>query len=245
MVRSALPIGAGLGSSAAYSVCITAGLLYAHRHISLDQVLHLHQLDVKELHHGRRVVPTEHSDLVNAWAFVAEKINHGAPSGVDNTIATMGSALAFKKGTGTNSIHVLHGFKSLRFLLTDTQVPKNTKAMVAAVSQRKQEEPERIGAVLKAIDDISLEAQQGLTDSEMPRDQQVVLLKKLIEENGKHLETLGVSHPTLETIKVKTAAQPYGLSSKLTGAGGGGCAVTLIPDGKRQQPAMSCRCSLV
>lgn len=143
----------------------------------------------------------------------------------------MGSALAFKKGASSNSIQVLHGFKSLRFLLTDTQVPKNTKAMVAGVAKRKDEEPERIGAVLKAIDDISLEAQQGLTDTEISRGEQVVLLKKLIGQNGKHLETLGVSHPTLERIRDRTA-QPYGLSSKLTGAGGGGCAVTLIPDGK-------------
>jgi len=49
-------------------------------------------------------------------------------------------------------------------------------------------------------------------------------------ENHQYLVTLGVSHPALETIKEKTA-QPYGLSTKLTGAGGGGCAVTLIPDG--------------
>ncbi len=49
-------------------------------------------------------------------------------------------------------------------------------------------------------------------------------------ENHQHLVTLGVSHPALETIRNKTAV-PHGLSTKLTGAGGGGCAVTLIPDG--------------
>lgn len=52
----------------------------------------------------------------------------------------------------------------------------------------------------------------------------------LINENHAHLVTLGVSHPTLEAIRVKTAAHPYALSTKLTGAGGGGCAVTLVPD---------------
>jgi mevalonate kinase len=50
-------------------------------------------------------------------------------------------------------------------------------------------------------------------------------------ENHKYLVTLGVSHPSLETVKEKTAI-PHGLTTKLTGAGGGGCAVTLIPDGK-------------
>ena len=39
---------------------------------------------------------------------------------------------------------------------------------------------------------------------------------------------MGVSHPALEAVKAKTAT--YGLQTKLTGAGGGGCAVTLVPD---------------
>ena len=56
------------------------------------------------------------------------------------------------------------------------------------------------------------------------------LFQALINENHGHLVTLGVSHPSLEAIRSRTA-EPYGLSTKLTGAGGGGCAVTLLPDG--------------
>jgi mevalonate kinase len=52
----------------------------------------------------------------------------------------------------------------------------------------------------------------------------------LIDENHAHLASLGVSHPSLEAIRAQTSAQPYELSTKLTGAGGGGCAVTLLPD---------------
>ena len=58
-----------------------------------------------------------------------------------------------------------------------------------------------------------------------------------MDENHQHLVTLGVSHPSLEAIKAKTQT-PFGLSTKLTGAGGGGCAVTLIPDGERSN--LSC-----
>jgi len=59
-----------------------------------------------------------------------------------------------------------------------------------------------------------------------------VLTKALIDENHTHLVSLGVSHPSLEAIKAKTARSPYELHTKLTGAGGGGCAVTLVPDGE-------------
>ncbi|KAJ7113117.1 GHMP kinase, partial [Mycena epipterygia] len=54
----------------------------------------------------------------------------------------------------------------------------------------------------------------------------------LINENHEYLVMLGVSHLSLETIRATTAALPYGLSTKLTGAGGGGCVVTLVPDGR-------------
>jgi mevalonate kinase len=53
----------------------------------------------------------------------------------------------------------------------------------------------------------------------------------LIRDNHAHLKTLGVSHPSLEMIVASTASEPFGLATKLTGAGGGGCALTLIPDG--------------
>lgn len=65
----------------------------------------------------------------------------------------------------------------------------------------------------------------------MPRLAQVSTLEKLIDENHAHLVSLGVGHPALEAVKAKAGEQPWGLHTKLTGAGGGGCAVTIIPDG--------------
>jgi hypothetical protein len=50
-----------------------------------------------KIHHGRHAIQRDHALLVNAWAFVGEKIIHGQPSGVDNTVAMYGNAVAFTR----------------------------------------------------------------------------------------------------------------------------------------------------
>lgn len=83
IIRSALPISAGLGSSAAFSVSLASALLYVNSHLPLPS---------KEAK-----IPIESANLVNSWAFIGEKVIHGNPSGVDNTVSTLGGAIAFSK----------------------------------------------------------------------------------------------------------------------------------------------------
>ena len=92
------------------------------------------------------------------------------------------------------------------------------------------QEPAVVERILDSIQSISDEARRALGDAEIPRDALLSALAALITENHAHLVALGVSHPVLEAIRAQTAAEPYCLSTKLTGAGGGGCAVTLVPD---------------
>ncbi|CAE6447543.1 unnamed protein product, partial [Rhizoctonia solani] len=87
-----------------------------------------------------------------------------------------------------------------------------------------------VGQILERIQSISDEAQRALGDPELERGRMLAGLEALMDENHGHLVTLGVSHPVLEQIKEITSKPDYGLHTKLTGAGGGGCAVTLIPD---------------
>jgi len=138
----------------------------------------------------------------------------------------------FKRKSGMEQIQ---GFKSLRFLLTNSKVPRDTKKLVAGVGQKKIDEPELVDSILEAIQSITDEARRALADPELPRASLLYLLSALIHENHGYLVALGVSHSTLETIKDKTSAEPYRLSTKLTGAGGGGCAVTLVPDDFKAQ----------
>jgi len=127
----------------------------------------------------------------------------------------------------------IQGFKSIRFLLTDSKVPRDTKSLVAGVGYKREKEPEHVESILASIQTISDEAKRALADPELSRETLLQGLSGLIDENHAHLVSLGVSHASLETIREITAAKPYGLHTKLTGAGGGGCAVTLIPDSFR------------
>jgi hypothetical protein len=48
-------------------------------------------------HQGRRAIPSATAEEVNRWAFVGEKILHGNPSGVDNSVSVFGGALAYTR----------------------------------------------------------------------------------------------------------------------------------------------------
>lgn len=82
-------MGAGLGSSAAYCVALTTALLAYSREIELPQLPSVGE----EVSTDRKIwfdVDEKKVDLVNKWAFEGERIIHGRPSGIDNTVSTYG-----------------------------------------------------------------------------------------------------------------------------------------------------------
>ena len=54
--------------------------------------------------------------------------------------------------------------------------------------------------------------------------------QELFTINQHLLNGLGVGHPSLDTVCQIT--KQFGLSAKLTGGGGGGCAIALLPTGQ-------------
>ena len=84
LVTSELPLGSGLGSSASFCVALAAALLAYTDSVSF----HVN-------HQGWLSFGEKDLELVNQWAFEGEKIIHGKPSGIDNTVSAYGTPLPF------------------------------------------------------------------------------------------------------------------------------------------------------
>ena len=210
-----LPVGAGLGSSAAFSVAASAGLLQLRSRVAGD-LIELGKPSTKNL------------DIINAWAFAAEGVIHGNPSGLDNTVSCFGGAVYYQKEAVTGSVKAFDQLTiaKMDIILTNTFVPRSTKALVAGVGQRK-ENFKFAPYVITAIGNISDQFRDIITSN----TQDPSVISDLIQTNQLLLQSLGVSHETLNEICRIT--QKMDISSKLTGAGGGGCALTYIePDCK-------------
>lgn len=90
--------------------------------------------------------------------------------------------------------------------------------------------------MLDAIDLISTEALEIISDpdfSSAPGSDSLTRLGDLIRINHGLLVSLGVSHPKLERIRELIDHTGIGWT-KLTGAGGGGCSITLLKPNVKQ-----------
>lgn len=225
-LRSTIPIGAGLGSSASICVCLAAALL----------------LQIRTLSGPHPDQPADESRLqierINRWAFVGEMCIHGNPSGVDNTVATQGKAVVFQRTDYTKPPRVkpLWNFPELPLLLVDTRQPKSTAAEVAKVATLKKAQPEITESILNAIDKVSMGAAELIAqdDFDSSKVESLEELGKLMTINHGLLNALGVSHPRLERIRELVDHENMGWT-KLTGAGGGGCAITLLRPGESEE----------
>jgi mevalonate kinase len=151
-----LPIGAGLGSSAAFSVATSAACLHlSHQfnNITAFEDLKTHGEGTK----GILSLAANALQLINSWAFIAETLIHGTPSGLDNTTSTLGGMLKFTKSltTSVNEYHPLTDVPPLRILLTNTKVPRSTKELVAGVRRLHTSFPTVVTPIFESIQQIS------------------------------------------------------------------------------------------
>ncbi|KAH7318223.1 ribosomal protein S5 domain 2-type protein [Stachybotrys elegans] len=218
-LRSTIPIGAGLGSSASISVCMSAALLIQLRTLSGPHPDQPHEEARLQL------------ERINRWAFVSEMCIHGNPSGVDNTVATQGKAVVFQRTDYSKppSVRSLWDFPELPLLLVNTRQAKSTAHEVAKVAKLKDAHPKLVGAILDAMDKVTGTASMMIEMNEFVEDEEKSHKKigELMTVNHGLLVSLGVSHPRLERVRELVDHEGIGWT-KLTGAGGGGCSITLL-----------------
>lgn len=219
---SQLPVGAGLGSSAAFSVCMASVLL---QHAGL---ITPHTNSSASLGEDSRESACGWSDsdrrLINKWAFLGEKIIHGQPSGIDNSVSTFGGAIQYRN----KQITQIKINPNIKILLTNTKVPRSTRTLVAGVRTKHDRFPEVISPVLQAMDGLaerSIHVYETM-HSHGDADECYSKLEELVDMNQSLLNAIGVGHSSIDLLV--SATIKHGLHTKLTGAGGGGCAYTLL-----------------
>ncbi|QLL31004.1 hypothetical protein HG536_0A08190 [Torulaspora globosa] len=213
-IRSTLPIGAGLGSSASVSVALALAMNRLSGAITSDRELSI-----------------EDKKLVEEWSFVGEKCILGTPSGIDNAVATHGNAVLFKREMdGTTNFEFVDDFPQIPMLLTYTKIPRSTKTLVSNVRELVSKHPNIVKPILVAMGQL---ATRGAEILDSLSDENYHELLELVRVNHGLLVGLGVSHPGLEAVRSLSDSLEIG-STKLTGAGGGGCALTILKKDAKQ-----------
>ena len=192
VVHSTIPIAAGLGSSAALSVAIVRALTE---------------------HLGRALSPDRQSEL----AFEVEKLHHGTPSGIDNTVVAFAQPVYYRRGSPPEPLEIR---APIRLVIGDTGHASPTSAAVGHVRERWQSNRAQTEAIFDAIASVVERARTIIASN-------VTAIGPLMDENQACLERLGVSSPELD--RLITAARRAGAAgAKLSGAGMGGNMIALV-----------------
>jgi mevalonate kinase len=204
-----LPGFSGLGASAASSVAIARAIAEEFN------------LDLSD-------------ERINDVAYEAEKAYAGNPSGIDNTAATFGGLIWFKKNMsgGSNTIEQLSIREPVEIVIGNTGIVANTKAMVAGVAERKKQNPKKYDAIFKEAEKLAHEGREALQKFDLKE------VGRLMDENHRLLQEIEVSCKELDSL-VELAREKGAFGAKMTGGGGGGCMLALTPGKELQEKVAS------
>lgn len=198
-VGGTLPGFSGLGASAASSVAIAR---------SIAQEFSMQISDEK----------------INQIAYEAEKAYAGNPSGIDNTAATYGGLMWFKRdaNSGSDKVEKIHVRRPIEIVIGSTGKVANTKAMVEGVAERKKKNPQKYDLIFKQAENLAVAGRKALENFDLKK------VGELMNENHLLLQEIGVSSKELDLL-VDLARKQGAFGAKLTGGGGGGCMVAFTP----------------
>ncbi len=192
-INSQIPVGRGMGSSAAFSVAGVAALLHFYTGKEFDR------------------------ETINQLAYQCEKKFHGNPSGVDNSTSCFGGLIFYRK-----EFEFLKHLSSLNFkisenihshlYLIDTGKPtESTAEMVAQVGKNYNQDPKKMERLFNQMEKITKRMVVAIV-KEDPK-----LFSECIAENETILEEIGIVSDRAE--KLIEDLNQFG-KGKITGAGG-------------------------
>jgi len=199
-IHSTIPVARGLGSGAAVSVAM-ARALAAHFNRTLSAV------------------------EASALAFEAEKLHHGTPSGIDNTVVAFEQPVYFVKGKPIETFRIARAFQ---IAIADTGIAAPTKIAVGAVRRAWEVRRAQYEAWFDEIGGIVDDARAAIERGEISS------LGSLMLKNQALLQKIGVSSDEIETL-VDAAIGAGAEGAKLSGAGRGGNIIALVSDETREE----------
>ena len=203
-ITSTIPVASGLGSGAAVTVALTRALLLHLNHSMADEE-------------------------VNAFAYEIEKIHHGTPSGIDNTVVTYAKPVYFLKG---QPIEIFHVGQPFTIVIGDTGFPAPTKESVADVRRLWMNDKSRWETLLDKIGEISFTARRAIEAGKSE------MLGELMSENHALLQKMTVSSPELDQL-VEAARDAGATGAKLSGGGRGGNMIALVQTERSEDVAFA------
>ena len=192
-ISSTIPVASGLGSGAAVTVALTR---------ALSSFL-------------ERPMPDEE---INAFAYEIEKLHHGTPSGIDNTVVTYAMPVYFIKGQAIETFRVGTPFT---IVIGDTGISAPTKESVGDVRKLWEADKPKWESVFDRVGKIAEEARKNIESGKWE------LLGKLMDQNHQLLQEMTVSSPELDRL-VSAARSAGALGAKLSGGGRGGNMIALV-----------------
>ncbi len=161
-------------------------------------------------------------DKVNEAAYEGEKGYHGTPSGIDNTAATYGGLIWYKRERASHLMERMRLKKPVEIVMGNTGLVADTKVVVGGVKERKEKEPERYSQMFHDAEQLVYEARKELEAFNLKK------VGEYMNQNHTLLQQIGVSCPELDLL-VDLARNSGALGAKLTGTGKGGYMVALTP----------------
>ncbi|MBU3901941.1 MAG: mevalonate kinase [Candidatus Thermoplasmatota archaeon] len=168
---------------------------------------------------------------INDLAYEGEKGYHGTPSGIDNTVATYGGLVWFKKSK-PNIIERLNIQSHVEIVITNTGIVADTSRVVAGVRERKNRNPEKYKRIFNNAEKLVYDAREALKKFDLKK------VGELMNKNHKLLQEIGVSCKELDFL-VDLARDNGAYGAKLTGGGAGGNMVALTPGKELQENVVS------